>query len=584
MKTVGTGRMTGRARALRERLAVWRALRAPAARGFTHPPEPRCTGTPERGRDILGGRLALADGVLEAPGRAPWRLEAPTPAFAEALHGFLWLDDLAALGDAPARAQAREWTEAWIARHGRGRPPGWSAGVLATRLMRWIDHGPFLLSGAGPRFRRRFLRLLGRQVVVLARRWSLAPPGQARIAALATLIRTLTALEGVAGNPDTALAALGRESRLRIDEGGGVASRNPEELLNILTDLTGTSQDLSEAGRQTPKEVVAAIMRAAPTLRALRHADGTLARFHGGGRGAPGAVDRALADSGVRGAPRGGLAMGYARLVSGRVSVIADAAPPPAGRASAGAHASTLAFELTSGRRPVIVSAGAGDSFGAEWRRAGRATQSHSTLAIEGHSSARIGERRRVGGRLIEPLVAAPHEVEANPRRAGGGPMLSAWHDGYAVSHGLIHGRTLMLAERGRRLMGEDTLASPSQAARRAFEAALARGSGEGVGFAIHFHLHPDVEAEIDVARSTVSLAVRSGEIWLFRFSGPAQLSLEASVYLARDRPRPCPTRQIVLASWLHHPPVRIGWTLAKAGDTPQGIRDLGAETLGEPA
>jgi len=330
--------------------------------------------------------------------------------------------------------------------------------------------------------------------------------------------------------------------------------------------------------------MVAAIMRTAPTLRALRHVDGTLARFHGGGRGAPGAVERVLAESGVRGAPAGGLAMGYGRLVSGRVSVIVDAAPPPAGRASAAAHASTLAFELTSGRRPVIVSAGAGDSFGAEWRRAGRATQSHSTLAIEGHSSARIGERRRVAGHEFEPLVAAPHDVEARLRRTGSGPTLSAWHDGYSVSHGLIHGRTLTLAERGRRLTGEDTLGCPTPAARRAFDAALARGGGEGVGFAIHFHLHPDVEAELDMGGAAVSLALRSGELWLFRFSGPVRLSLEASVYLARDRPRPCPTRQIVLAARMMQPPVRVGWTLAKAGDTPQGIRDLGAESLGEPA
>ena len=79
-----------------------------------------------------------------------------------------------------------------------------------------------------------------------------------------------------------------------------------------------------------------------------------------------------------------GLAMGFARLSGGRTSVIADAAPPPDGQASLSAHASTLAFELTSGRRAVIVSCGSGVPFGPDWRRAGRATAPHSPLEIEG--------------------------------------------------------------------------------------------------------------------------------------------------------------------------------------------------------
>ena len=90
------------------------------------------------------------------------------------------------------------------------------------------------------------------------------------------------------------------------------------------------------------------------------------------------------------GAAPHGVAMGFARLQGGRTTLIADAAAPPAGRASAEAHASTLAFELTSGRRPIVVSCGSGRSFGPDWRRAGRATPSHSTLCLDGISSSRL--------------------------------------------------------------------------------------------------------------------------------------------------------------------------------------------------
>ena len=63
----------------------------------------------------------------------------------------------------------------------------------------------------------------------------------------------------------------------------------------------------------------------APTLRTLRHSDGGLARFHGGGRGLDGRLDHALLQSGNRDMNSDGLAMGFARLSSGRTSIIVDA-------------------------------------------------------------------------------------------------------------------------------------------------------------------------------------------------------------------------------------------------------------------
>ena len=117
-----------------------------------------------------------------------------------------------------------------------------------------------------------------------------------------------------------------------------------------------------------PHDLRAALAGIAPVLRLVRHADGALARFNGAGRGPEGLLDRALAFSGVRTPARSGnIAMGYCRLAAGRTSVIADVGKPPPLSASAQAHASALAFELTSGRRPVIVSAGPGDDFGPDW-------------------------------------------------------------------------------------------------------------------------------------------------------------------------------------------------------------------------
>ena len=77
---------------------------------------------------------------------------------------------------------------------------------------------------------------------------------------------------------------------------------------------------------------------------------------------------------------------------------------------------------------------------------------------------------------------------------------------------------------------------------------------------------------------AAVSMALRSGEIWVFRHDGAAELTLAPSVYLERGRLSPRATRQIVLAAAATDYGSRIGWTLAKAQDTPAHIRDLVTE------
>ena len=67
-----------------------------------------------------------------------------------------------------------------------------------------------------------------------------------------------------------------------------------------------------------------AIVRAVPVLRPLRMGDGGVARFHGGGAGAPGRLDQALAELRLVAQPKPRLPMGYARLAGGRVVLVMD--------------------------------------------------------------------------------------------------------------------------------------------------------------------------------------------------------------------------------------------------------------------
>jgi uncharacterized heparinase superfamily protein len=549
------------------------AAKGKAAKGFVSQPEPRTIGSFARGRQLVAGNCLFAGYLIEAPDGDVWDQRSPDHKYESELHGFGWMDDLAAVGDIAARSRAQDWLWAWIERYGTGTGPGWTPDLTGRRLIRWINHAIFLLRGRESAASDAFFLSLAQQTRFLSKRWHGAAPGLPRFEALTGLIYAGTSLEGMESLAEPAVRALARECNTQIDLQGGVATRNPEELLDVFTLLTWAAASLKEAGRDVPDAHAAAIERIAPSLRTLRHADGGLARFHGGGRGLEGWLDHALAASQVKTRQPEGLSMGYARLSAGRTSVIVDANRPPVGKASYNAHASTLAFELTSGRRPLIVNCGSGASFGADWRRAGRATPSHSTLCLDGYSSARLGNASR--GEDGESLVDAPKQVPIEISQASDGIRFEGGQDGYVRTHGLTHARVLEMTFDGRGMAGEDMLFALDDAGMKRFDQAMETSKLEGIGYDIRFHLHPEVDAAMDLGGAAVSMALKSGEIWVFRHDGHHDLSLDASVYLENGRLKPRATKQIVLSGRAIGYATRIRWSLSKAQDTAVAVRDL---------
>ncbi|MBN8632129.1 MAG: heparinase II/III family protein [Rhodobacterales bacterium] len=553
---------------LADRLAVLAARRARPAGGFVSQPEPRSIGHFARGKQLVTGNVLLAGHLAEAGEAALWDIAPPDAAFTAEAQGFGWLDDLAALGTREAQARAQDWTWSWIARYGTGKGPGWTPDLTGRRIIRWVHHAMLLLNGRDQAQSAAFYAALSRQATYLAKRWRGAAEGLPRFEALTGLVYAGISLIGMEALVAPASQALAAACEADIDAEGGIPTRNPEELLEVLTLLTWSASAMSEANMAVPPALSAAITRIAPALRALRHADGELARFQGGDRAVEGRLDQALAAAGVRAGATPAIAMGYARLHGGRTSVIVDAQAPPEGRAGLTAHASTTAFELTSGRRALVVNCGSGQAFGADWRRAARATASHSALGMEGVSSSRLG---RSGDTLDHRAGITASRLTLGTE----GSDLYLAHDGWLSSHGLTASRSLTLAQDGRRLSGVDALTAMTAEARRRFEDVMTTTAMVGAGFAIRFHLHPEVDASLDMGGLAVSLALKSGEIWIFRFTGPVELGLEPSAYLEGGRLNPRPCTQIVLRGEARSFETRIGWTLAKAKDTPLAIRDL---------
>ncbi|GLK66286.1 MULTISPECIES: heparinase II/III family protein [Paracoccus] len=541
-----------------------------APRGFLRRPEPKAIGHPGRGEQIVGGTLHLGGFTLSDDFFAA---DLP-PTVAAELHGFGWLDDLAAVGTPRARAVAQNHVMRWLRLHPEPAPgtPEWSPEVSGRRVLRWIFHAGMILPGLDRSGAEPYFDALDQHLSHLRDCWYDAADGLCRLEALAGLAIGAMLLRDRHAMAQPALIALAEEA-----DAMGIATlsetRAPESLLEAMALLVWAQEVADEVGQESPPELGAIISEIAPILRALRHADGSLPCFHGGGRGAAGRLDRCLRAAEGPALPVSGLAMGFARMTRSRTTLILDAAPPPGGPAAVRAHASTLAFELTVARQPLIVNCGPGDGFGPLWARASRATPCHSALCLAGLSSSRLNPNRQEGEPDI--LTERPDLVWAGDCDALGnlttpdcGPAhspepahLLAGHDGWLASHGLTHLRELWLDPDGLGLRGEDSLAALDASAQARLEQVRPEG---GLAFDVRFHLHPEIQARQQ--GQEIHLTLPGGDEWLFSHDGVGELRLEASCLLDRALAEPRPSRQMVISARLQGRAIQICWTLARSG------------------
>ena len=535
------------------------------ARLLTQPP-PATTGDPDVGAAFVRGLVGLAGArPIATEGRSLWDLPAPTRAFEAARQRFDWLDDLAALGTGPARALARDWVSAWFTGQGHGHGPGWTLPLVAARLDRLVVHAGWLMSGADALPRARMERASARHLIVARARLATLPDGAAGLVCAARLVAAAARLQGGDAVLARAQDALDRLARVQIGPDGAVADRCPETLALLICHMAEAALALADAGLGPHPEHARALGRAAPVLRALRHADGGLARFHGGGAGPTARIDAALAVlrgtgavSVARRAVPPDLPMGYARLARGPVTVIADMAGPPAD-APLTAHAGMLGFEMTVARRPLIVSIGSGVGFGPDWQEAARQTASHSTLVLGGRSCAMLAKTR--DGMVLRD---GPTDVETTLDPDAPDTHVVGAHNGYGPAFGVIHARRLDLSLSGDALSGEDLVSAVTEADRQRFA-----GLKGGVPFAVRFHLHPDVDSTLDPATGAVTLRLAGRITWMFTHAGAATIRLDPGVYLEKTRPEPVVCRQIVLAGRMTIPTLTLRWRLTRDRATP---------------
>jgi uncharacterized heparinase superfamily protein len=475
-------------------------------------PEP-LPGLRARGDAIVAGKLVCAGRAL-ASERPDWSAADLSQAALEELNAFGWLDDLAAVASEAAQTRARALVEDWILANPKWRAGLWDAETTGRRLTAWLGHAPFLSRGEGDRLGPMLLQSATRQARHLARCVGKAPRGLPRLHALKGLVYA----HGCGLLDERALGAVAQrlaiEAQRQLEPDGFHASRGARAQLEALSVLADARLAIEAANANVPEALHRAIEKLAPALRFFRHGDGGLALFENSNVETAALVDTVL----VRAQwpdppPERAASIGFERVIADRVLLFVDAGPPPEAGFDRHAHASALAFELSSGKERIIANCGAGPQDDSEWALALRATAAHSTLTLEDTSSSEPipgGLRRRVG------------KVSAARDEADGNVWLDLSHDGYVADFGFVHRRRIFVAGDGLDVRGEDSLlpaqgATPSPSAR----------------FAIRFHLYPDIQASIIQNGAAALLRTPRGQAWRLQIAGAA-LELGESVSFAQ--------------------------------------------------
>mgnify|MGYP000020485849 FL=1 len=507
--------------------------------------------------DVVAGKAIRAGhflfrGLKLPTARADFAAPGVPDHFADYLHSFAWLRDLAAAGPmkevAPtAEALQRRWLDA---HDERITAPAWRQDVAGWRLLYWLAYAPALLASDDIVHRSRTLNHIARVARHLDRTAGAARPGVGQVVAWSAIVAAGLALPNGEGRRAFGEGGLRDALLACFYADGGTISRSPDAQIEAIAALSMLARVYALRRMEVPAWIGETLGVAVPALTALTHGDGGLGNWQGSGAIPAERVAAIVAASKVRARPlRQARDWGYQRLTAGRTVLQVDAAPPPVARATDAGCASTLAFEFSDGADRLIVNCGGAGLAGAlvpsELAKGLRTTAAHSTLTLADQNSTAILPDGTLGQGVTE--------VEIDRRELDSGSRIELSHDGYRRRHGFVHRRLLILAGSGRELRGEDMLI-PSGRKRR----------GEPLPFTVRFHLSPQVQWSMLDGEGQLLLRHDSGAGWHFQCAG-ARLRVEDSLWVDGDG-RPVPSYQIELSGDVPQGGVSVGWRLRKLG------------------
>lgn len=517
-----------------------------------------------RGEAILQGRWKFGSAQIETPpGHAPWGPEFPSLHFADRIHRFHWLRDLAACGS-EGEVRACALVAAWVEAYGKWEDFAWRLSVTADRLINFICAGPWLFSRMEAADRAHLLESIGRQIrhLQFSGPEETDPVSRFRIAVALCLAGAATddgrkALEA-------GLAMLEAECAAQILPDGGHVSRSPEQLAHALLDVQAVEDLMLRLGMSAPAFLTRLQPRMAAMLSFFQTPDGGLLTANGGSDASDGLARAALRPHGALSAKFAFARLSaYQRVQAEDLTVYIDAGTGPARPHGARAHAGALALTVDDGPERIITSCGSSPELEPALRDAARRTAAHSVLCLNGEDSAVFTLDPTTGVRAPE----GPAQLAVRRMEEGDQFLLEGQHAGWRVRHGLIYRRRLYVAMNGARITGEDSLSRPMSDAPQTVP-------GGPIPYDIRFHLHPDVQILPGPDDRTVFLGLGIRQrVW--RFRSEALLSVEDSRYWGSGAVRK--SQQLVIRGAADpsadgsQAPNRVRWALSRIEPGIQG-------------
>jgi uncharacterized heparinase superfamily protein len=475
-----------------------------------------------------------------------------SPAFADHLHSFRWLRDLAA---ASSREQGAPIAESvmrnWLSAHAdTPSEPAWRADNAGWRLLFWTAYAPLILSSSDLVYRSLVLNCIARTARHLDRSAEKAPLGLPRLIAWSGIVAASLLIPGGAARKVFGEAGLRRAIESGFHGDGGAISRSPMAQAEAIMLLSMLAAVYDVRREQVPAFLNEALARAVPALLGLTHGDGGLGNWQGAGAIPPEQVQAIVNASRVRTRPlRQARDWGYQRLSAGSTIIQVDAAPPPIARVAEAGCASTGAIEVSDGLHRLIINCGGAALEGA-WIPADlaqglRTTAAHSTLVLDDTNSTALLPDGTLGRGVTE--------VELNRQELESGSRLDLSHDGYVRRRGYVHRRLVLMSGDGKEIRGEDMLTP-----------AVRRRKPQRLPVQIRFHLAPGVEPTPTADGQGALLRIELGALWQFR-AGAGKLTIEDSLWVDAGG-RPHATQQLVVSHEALPGGSSIGWLLKRVG------------------
>ena len=149
------------------------------------------------------------------------------------LHGFSWLNDLAAVGSYEALKLAQKWVFHWTLNELGNE--NLYLDLLTQRLFNWINHSGFLLKTSNLALSDSYMKSIDQQSFFLEKRWQSLQKDVDRIKAIVLLISVGIYVTNKNYLVQSFIKALDKEIINTIDAKGGISSRDPNALAEIFS-------------------------------------------------------------------------------------------------------------------------------------------------------------------------------------------------------------------------------------------------------------------------------------------------------------------------------------------------------------